>query len=570
MMYVLIAIVIVVVAIYLGAIFYQRTNTNRIVQLNQAKEKLTKSPVATEIGNLRAQQLSGASLKTFTKWSGEYDRLTKEKIGALNENLDEAAAANDKYQFIKTHRLLKEATETLENTQADLDDIGSALKDIAANAKANQDEIQKLEGIYQELRKHLLTKNFSYGPAEQALKDQLDVLEKDHDKAKQLANSGDQEGAANVLSKLETETAVLQDQMKRIPPRYNELANEFPAQITEIEQTNVKMQKAHFNFLDRDLDAEIAALKQQIATTTTKVAKLQCDAVDSDNKEMESQIDSLYAVMEQEIDARQAVEQKEDDLSAFIKHADKQNRELQAELNHLTQSYDLTHDELSQSIALKDQIDQLNNNYEADLQKIADQTAVYSVVNTEFQDFAKQLTEIEKKQQAIHKNVAGLHKGEQVAQNSLQQFVSDMRTIKREVEELRLPGLPKDYLDFFFVVSDEIKKLGNDLNQVKINLDDISKQLILTQQDINKLKQETNDLIDSALLTEQLLQYANRYRHSHPDVEAAVTQTHQLFDQKYEYKQAVDTIATALNKVEPGAYKKVEQNYYDQKQADLF
>ena len=63
-------------------------------------------------------------------------------------------------------------------------------------------------------------------------------------------------------------------------------------------------------------------------------------------------------------------------------------------------------------------------------------------------------------------------------------------------------------MTFFFVVTDEIKRLDHDLSQIKINLDEIAKQMVLIQDDLDKLKVKTNNLIDSALITEQLLQYA--------------------------------------------------------------
>ena len=71
------------------------------------------------------------------------------------------------------------------------------------------------------------------------------------------------------------------------------------------------------------------------------------------------------------------------------------------------------------------------------------------------------------------------------------------------------------------MVTDEIKRLDHDLSQIKINLDEIAKQMVLIQDDLDKLKVKTNNLIDSALITEQLLQYANRYRIDFPEIQTA-------------------------------------------------
>ena len=38
-----------------------------------------------------------------------------------------------------------------------------------------------------------------------------------------------------------------------------------------------------------------------------------------------------------------------------------------------------------------------------------------------------------------------------------------------------------------------------------------------------------------------------------------------IFNEEYDYAKAVDLLATALEKVDPGAYTQVEKAYYDQK-----
>ncbi len=147
---------------------------------------------------------------------------------------------------------------------------------------------------------------------------------------------------------------------------------------------------------------------------------------------------------------------------------------------------------------------------------------------------------------------------------TLLRFASEIHVIKRQVESLNLPGLPKTYLDYFFVVSDEIKKLDTDINRIKINMEEITKQLLIVQSDLETLQEKTNDLKDSARLAERLLQYANRFREQYAEVDAAVKKAQSLFNDSYDYAASLETIATVLDKVEPGSYKKLEDGYYKQ------
>ena len=103
------------------------------------------------------------------------------------------------------------------------------------------------------------------------------------------------------------------------------------------------------------------------------------------------------------------------------------------------------------------------------------------------------------------------------------------------------------------------------MDQPQIDMERITKQLLIIQTDLDTLQEKTDDLIDSSQLAEQLLQYANRYQTSHDNVAEASQKAEDLFEKKFEYAQALETIATVLNEVEPGSYKRLEDAYYDRK-----
>lgn len=96
-------------------------------------------------------------------------------------------------------------------------------------------------------------------------------------------------------------------------------------------------------------------------------------------------------------------------------------------------------------------------------------------------------------------------------------------------------------------------------------MEEITKQLIMIESDLDILAEKTTDLVDSAELSEQLLQYANRYRLTHDEVAKASQEAQRLFDQEFDYAKSLETIATVLDQVEPGSYKRLEDNYYKRK-----
>ena len=567
MFYILIGIVVVALAIYLGVVFYQRHFVKQIKKLEERKGELMALPIPERLTKLRSLHLTGESLDNFKRWEKQYNQLANHNFATVEGYLFDAETANAKYQFLQVNRVLKQLRAYLTETDQDLLDVQDALENLLANEADTRQQIQRLREKYQQLRKRLLTKSFSFGPALDQLEATLGRLEVDFDQANEMTTSGDHLGAKAILQKLVTETEQLEHRMQRIPKRYNELANEFPEQLVEIDDIDQRMRAEHYNFIDEQMEIKQQQLSDQLDKSLSLLSKLDIDAVEATNDGIAAGIDELYDQLEAEMRAKQTVDQQMPTITTFAEHAKKQNHELLLELDHLNQSYALTHDELASAKKLTNQISEQQALLTGFKQQIKDHQAVYSAIAEEMQQIDSRLTKIEEQQQAIHEQVAGLHEGEKLANDNLRQFELELRNTKRAVEKLNLPGLKQSYLDFFFVVSDEIKALDQSLNQIKINLDEIAKQLILVQEDLDELKQKTADLIDSALMTEQLLQYANRYRLDFPDIQAACLETQTIFNETYDYQKALDTLATALEKVDPGAYTKIEKNYFQQKEA---
>ena len=66
---------------------------------------------------------------------------------------------------------------------------------------------------------------------------------------------------------------------------------------------------------------------------------------------------------------------------------------------------------------------------------------------------------------------------------------AELHAIQRKIENLNLPGISDDYVDYFGVVADEINHLSSTMNKVKISMDDVQKQLEQIKSDRDTLQE---------------------------------------------------------------------------------
>ncbi|MFC6260418.1 septation ring formation regulator EzrA [Levilactobacillus fujinensis] len=565
MLGVLIGVVVLAVIVYVGVLVYQQRIRQQVAALTAKKETMVAIPLADEVDLVGQLSLTGQSLAQYQQLQADFTDITENRFTRIDQQLAKLTEDSRGLNLVGLRRDLTKVAELVNQTDELVQSVQAKLAALQEVDKQHRQAVRDLEQKYQDLRKTLLAKNFAFGPSIDGLEERLSQLEDNFDTFTRLTQSGDHERAADVLTQLQDDTADLEDLIKAIPPLYKDLTVVYPDQVKELKGGYQQLTADHYQFGDENISELIQQVADHISENLETLSKLRPDDAKVVNDRISGQIDQLYDLMQTEIDAKDPVEANLDGVAKFIAHAQNQSHTLLNELDRLSQNYTLDHQELETARELNEQLRTIDGIYQRDVQDLTGKTATYSHVLEHQKQQEKDLKQIEEQQAQILNSVAGLADEERQARDTLQQFDFNLHSLRRQVENLNLPGIPQDYLDYFFVVRDEVAQLATDMDQPQIDMERITKQLLIIQTDLDTLQEKTDDLIDSAQLAEQLLQYANRYQTSHENVAEASKKAAELFEKDHQYAQALETIATVLDDVEPGSYKRLEDAYYQRK-----
>ena len=556
---------IIAIAVIVVIIFYvcQRRAMRVITDLRARLVALEEARLARRLDDASLADLMGESLKVFTALQDDYLKKVAPAVDDANEQLEEVSKNLNGLNVFTVTGQLNQVRELVEEAERQQKRVVDRLQ----KADQKEEEQKKATATMGEqlgdFQKKLDDTAYQYGDAIRPLRSQLADLQEQFTRFNEIAAKGDHEAAAEILTDLKEKEAHFTKLAEEIPELYKPLFTTFPDQISELREGYRKLVANHYRFPVNNLDDQIEGLEAQRQTALDHIAALSLAPVRVANKSLEEKIDHLYDVMQNEMDARPQVEKLVGVVGDHLDHARQQNRELMAELDRLSESYTLNHDEVAHTRELEEQLKQIQKEYEKDQVAVNAQAAVASQVLERFMEDERVLTAIETQQKEINDGVAYLSEDEQRARKALQRFVTTVRATKRHVETLNLPGLPQDYLDFFFLVSDEISHLAKDMNQQRIDMEAITKELLKVQGDVSELIDRTNKVRDSAELTARLMQYGLRFADDNQEIDAAITEAQKLYD-RYEYEQSLETIGAALEKAEPGSFKRLEDNYYDE------
>ncbi|GHN49233.1 septation ring formation regulator EzrA [Lactobacillus delbrueckii] len=562
----LITLIITIIVVVMAMLLINRRQLRDIEELDNELGNMEDLHLERAIGKLDQMELAGESLATLNTWKKSYQKAA-ELFPEIQRLIEDGADENARYRLVKSHQSIKQARELVDSVSEDVKNSSDVFTQLLESNRENKAQYDELMQSYREIRKEILADSFDYSVALEEIENRLSAMEEDFAQAKNLSAQGDHVEAKRVLSKIRADLTALKTKLPEVKEDQHDLQTVFADQLDEIAAGYKEMRDAKYGFGSLDVLLEIRQSNDQIDRSLAALAQLDLEETSKGIKKVEKEIKTLYRILEKEYKARPFVEKNQDKLQRLLTHQQTVSQQLIKKLRHIDESYELTHGELDESRELEREVHKMDSDYIRASQRIADGRAVYSEVQDDWIKILGRLQEIGKRQQELSEAVDGLYEAEEVAQRSIKEFKQQVSLVYRHLSRQNLPGIPEGFLQMYTLVINEISKTSGELNQVRINMEKISEELVQISDDVDRLQREAEDIISSANLFELTMQYSNKFLDNETVVRAR-RNAMKLYDRDYNYKDALDTIATAVERAEPGSYQRIENAYY-QEQKEL-
>jgi len=563
--YWLVAIILLVLIGY-GAIMYlTRQQANRIKAIDEKKQKAMAIPVADNLFTLKNMNLTGQTKRTYESWQATWQTITRFQYPEIEAALVSAEQYIQRMNFIKAKQAISQADQLIDETKNSVEKVNKALEKLLESAQENRKELEEIQERYNKIRKQLLAHSFTFGPAIETLEKNLNYMELDFTKFNSLTNEGDHMEAKEILSRIEQDLLVMEEVVEKIPELNEKIKTEYEEQVNDLKDGYQRLLDEKYIFEGVDVSAEIAAVEKEIQLAKDSIDLADINEAGKKMDKVERDIEAVYAIMEKEMEAKDFVGRHTANLQKKMDHVLQSNRYVLLEIDRVSQNYFLNKNELGRAQEFEEQLLKENEALRYYDKMMKEHEISYSVVRDYYEKISQRLSEIDKEQSELVSNLSDLRNREKEIKDSIDLYELDMRNMKRTIEKYHLPGLPKVYLDLFFSVTDRIEDLASKLNRVKIDMDEIDAISKMCEEDIEMLDNQTQAIVDNAMLTEYMIQYANRFRHSHVEIENAINKALVLFHREYDYEGALEAVKIPLNRVEAGAARKVEESYQEEK-----
>ncbi len=557
----IISIVVILIIAYVACLIVRKRNDKLLVALEERKEELFSLPVNEEVEAVKSLHLIGQSQVSFREWNQKWVDLSLNSFADIENQIFEAESFNNAFRFISAKSAIESIESQLELIEEDIEAIRHGLLDLKQQEEKNSGRVKHALNLFDSLQDAARDNADSFGETLPELEKQLKNIEVEFSEFVMLNSSGDPIEASEILDKAEEHMIALNQIMDRIPGLIAKVNKELPEQLEDLESGYRKLMEQNYIFTEGDIESQFQTIRVSIRENTALIVSFDLDAAEAENKEIQSKIDRLYQIFNREIEANKQATKISKNLPKFLEHVSHNTDLLDEEAQRLGVRYLLAESKLARISQLKKRLESIEGVIKTSLEELETPKVAFSVLQERLDHALASLKEIEEAQFVLVDYLKSQELSENTARKKATLYINQLHTLKRYMEKRNLPGIPTPFLNNFFRASDHVEALVAELDYKRINIEIINRLLENATYDMNQLEELAYAIVQNATLTEQLLQYSNRYRSFDPAIQKAFNRTLAIFEKDYDYQAAFEEISFALETVEPGVTERFVRSY---------
>lgn len=570
LIYLMVAIAVILILAYVTAIFLRKRNVSRLTALEERKEELYNLPVNDEVEAVKNMHLIGQSQVTFREWNQKWVDLSLNSFADIENHLFEAESYNNSFRFFKATHKLDQIESQIGLIEEDIAAIRNALSELEKQESKNSGRVLHALDLFESLQHTVAEDSEKYGKALPEIEKQLENIQSEFSQFVTLNSSGDPVEAAAILDSTENHILALTHIVERIPALVETLTKELPDQLADLEEGYRKLLDANYHFTETDIESRFQLLHESLKNNQENIRQLELDNAEYENNRIQEEINALYDIFTREIAAQKVVESLLSTLPTYLNHLKENNQVLVQDLERLTKTYLLPESDGNHVRRLQAELAALDTAIMEVTEDQGESTQAYSALEEQLEMLQSNLKDIEDEQISVSERLAQIEKDDLNARQKANVYVNRLHTIKRYMEKRNLPGIPQSFLKLFFTASHNTEDLMAELEQPQVNIESVKRILEIATNDMEALETETYDIVQYATLTEQLLQYSNRYRSFDERIQEAFNEALEIFEKEFDYQASFEKISQALEVAEPGVTNRFVTSYEKTREAIRF
>ncbi|HHW6885833.1 septation ring formation regulator EzrA [Staphylococcus aureus] len=562
-LYIILAI-IVIILIAVGVLFYLRSNKRQIIE--KAIER--KNEIETLPFDQNLAQLSKLNLKGETKT--KYDAMKKDNVESTNkylapveEKIHNAEALLDKFSFNASQSEIDDANELMDSYEQSYQQQLEDVNEIIALYKDNDELYDKCKVDYREMKRDVLANRHQFGEAASLLETEIEKFEPRLEQYEVLKADGNYVQAHNHIAALNEQMKQLRSYMEEIPELIRETQKELSGQFQDLKYGCRDLKVEGYDLDHVKVDSTLQSLKTELSFVEPLISRLELEEANDKLANINDKLDDMYDLIEHEVKAKNDVEETKDIITDNLFKAKDMNYTLQTEIEYVRENYYINESDAQSVRQFENEIQSLISVYDDILKEMSKSAVRYSEVQDNLQYLEDHVTVINDKQEKLQNHLIQLREDEAEAEDNLLRVQSKKEEVYRRLLASNLTSVPERFIIMKNEIDHEVRDVNEQFSERPIHVKQLKDKVSKIVIQMNTFEDEANDVLVNAVYAEKLIQYGNRYRKDYSNVDKSLNEAERLFKNN-RYKRAIEIAEQALESVEPGVTKHIEEEVIKQ------
>ncbi|HCG2627449.1 TPA: septation ring formation regulator EzrA [Staphylococcus aureus] len=562
-LYIILAI-IVIILIAVGVLFYLRSNKRQIIE--KAIER--KNEIETLPFDQNLAQLFKLNLKGETKT--KYDAMKKDNVESTNkylapveEKIHNAEALLDKFSFNASQNEIDDANELMDSYEQSYQQQLEDVNEIIALYKDNDELYDKCKVDYREMKRDVLANRHQFGEAASLLETEIEKFEPRLEQYEVLKADGNYVQAHNHIAALNEQMKQLRSYMEEIPELIRETQKELPGQFQDLKYGCRDLKVEGYDLDHVKVDSTLQSLKTELSFVEPLISRLELEEANDKLANINDKLDDMYDLIEHEVKAKNDVEETKDIITDNLFKAKDMNYTLQTEIEYVRENYYINESDAQSVRQFENEIQSLISVYDDILKEMSKSAVRYSEVQDNLQYLEDHVTVINDKQEKLQNHLIQLREDEAEAEDNLLRVQSKKEEVYRRLLASNLTSVPERFIIMKNEIDHEVRDVNEQFSERPIHVKQLKDKVSKIVIQMNTFEDEANDVLVNAVYAEKLIQYGNRYRKDYSNVDKSLNEAERLFKNN-RYKRAIEIAEQALESVEPGVTKHIEEEVIKQ------
>ncbi|MDY4021765.1 septation ring formation regulator EzrA [Staphylococcus borealis] len=550
--------IIVIVLIIVGIMFYLRSNKRKVVEdAEERKLKVQKLPFEENLKQLSAFNLKGETRTKYDSFKQDTLDYTNNYLAPVEEKIHDAEIQLDKFQFSGAQSDIDDAHELMDKYEAGYQQQVEEVNEIVALHKENDQVFEKCKTNYREMKRDVLANRHQFGDAASPLEKRIESFEPELEQYELLKADGNYVQAHNHIMGLNESMEEIQEYMEEIPELIREAQKELPGQFQDLKYGCRDLKMNGYDLDHVKIDGTLQSLKTELNFVEPMISRLELDNANDKLEQINDKLDEMYDLIEHEVKAKNEVEETKEQITDELFKAREMNYTLRTEIDYIRENYFINESDVHSIRQHENEIQNLVAVYDDILKEMAKSAVRYSEVKDNLEYLDDHVKVINKDQEKLQNHLIQLREDEAEAEDNLLRIQSKKEEVYRRLLASNLTSVPERFIIMKNEIDHEVRETNDQFSERPIHVKQLKDKVAKIVIQMNTFEDEANDVLINAVYAERLIQYGNRYRKDHNNVDKSLNEAERLFKNN-RYKRSIEISEQALESVEPGITKYIE------------